>query len=126
MKTKSNAAKATKKNAATKKQNRAIPYQTIQKLAEQGLTAMAIAVKTDRVIPGADGSHSIRAILSKMRSSGWKNKDGKIIKLKVARVGAVKPTKKVAAKKNVVVMKKAAKKKAALPVDGKTAAAGGQ
>jgi hypothetical protein len=41
-------------------------------------------------------------------------------------VGVVKPTKKVAAKKNVVVMKKAAKKKVALPVDGKTAAAGGQ
>jgi hypothetical protein len=76
MKTKSNAKKATKKNAA-KKQNRAIPYEQIARLAEQGLTAMQIAVKTDRVIPGKDGSHSIRAILSKMRG-GYKV-DGKTL-----------------------------------------------
>ena len=113
--------KATKK-AAAKKVNRSIPYETIHKLASEGFGAMAIAVKTNRVIPGKDGAHSIRAILSKMRTSGYRNSAGKIVKLKIARVGQVKPK----ASKKVVSIKKGQPKKAALPaVDGKTAAAGG-
>lgn len=98
---------------------RSIPYQQIQKLAEQGFGALEIAKKTNRVIKGNDPAHSIRAILSKMRTSGFKNKDGKVVKLKIKRVGfEPKPTikKKATVKKTVVVPK----------LDGKTMAAGGQ
>jgi hypothetical protein len=121
MKTKS--AKATKKNST----RNAIPYERIAELAEKGLSAMEIAEKTDRVIKGDDPTHSIRAIISKMRTSGWKGKDGKVRKLKVERLGVVKQSKK----STKPAKKAAAKKAAAKPVindkpDGKTLAAGGQ
>ena len=117
--------KATNKKAATKNVNRSIPYEQIHRLAEQGLGALEIAKKTNRLIKGNDPAHSIRAILSKMRTAGYRNKDGKIVKLKIARVGFEPKPKKVA--KKVVSIKKGQQKKAALPVvDGKTMAAGGQ
>ncbi|MFL6314741.1 MAG: hypothetical protein ACJ71W_21760 [Terriglobales bacterium] len=72
---------------ATKSVRKAINYQQIQKLAEQGLGALEIAKKTNRLIKGSDPAHSIRAILSRMRTHGWKNKDGKTVKLKIKRVG---------------------------------------
>lgn len=100
---------------ATKSTRNAIPYTTIHKLAEQGLGAMEIAKKTNRLIKGDDPAHSIRAILSKMRTAGYKL-NGKIVKLKIARVGfEPKPVRKATVKKTVV-----------RPVDGKTAAAGGK
>lgn len=112
----------TKKAKSTKKVNtnrRAIPYQQIARLAEQGFGALEIAKKTNRLIKGSDPTHSIRAILSKMRTSGFRVGD-KIVKLKIKRVGfEPKPAKSV--------KKAATKKKVALPaIDGKTAAAGGQ
>jgi hypothetical protein len=125
MKTKSNAKKTTKKNAANKKQNRAVDWQMLISLIESGMSAVDVAKKMGRTVPGNDPGHSIRALASRARTQGYRV-NGKLLKLKVARFGVVKATKKTAAKKNVVVMKKAAKKKAALPVDGKTAAAGGQ
>jgi hypothetical protein len=110
MKTKKSAAKKSTKQST----RRAIPFARIAELAEQGLGAMEIGKRTNRLIPGSDPAHSIRAILSRMRTHGWKNKDGKTVKLKVKRVGfEPKPVKKAAAKK------------AAVPqVDGKSAAAG--
>jgi hypothetical protein len=101
---------------STKKNNRkAIPYQQIAKLAEEGFGALEIAKKTNRLIKGDDPAHSIRAILSKMRTVGYKNKDGKVVKLKIKRVGfEPKPVKKATVKKTV-----------APKVDGKTLAAGG-
>jgi hypothetical protein len=104
--------KTAKKATKTRK---AIPYQQIAKLAEQGFGALEIAKKTNRMIKGNDPAHSIRAILSKMRTSGYRVGD-KLVKLKVKRVGFdPKPTKK-ATKKSVAAPK----------VDGKTMAAGGQ
>jgi hypothetical protein len=98
-----------------------IPYEKIAELAEKGLSAHEIGEKTNRLIKGDDPTHSIRAIISKMRTSGWKDKNGKVRKLKVERLGAVKAAK-------VPKKKAAAKKAAAKPVpqiDGKTLAAGG-
>lgn len=93
---------------------RAIPYVTIHKLAEQGFGALEIAKKTNRLIKGDDPAHSIRAILSKMRTVGYKL-NGKVVKLKIARVGfEPKPVKKATGKKTV-----------APKVDGKTLAAQG-
>lgn len=107
------------KKAAKKSTRKAIPYVTIHKLAKQGFGAMEIAKKTDRLIKGDDPAHSIRAILSKMRTVGYKL-NGKIVKLKVKRVGfEVKPVKKV------VSIKKGQPKKAVPQIDGKTLAAGG-
>ncbi len=101
---------------ATKSTRNAIPYTTIHKLAEQGFGALEIAKKTNRLIKGDDPAHSIRAILSKMRTAGYRDKDGKVVKLKVKRVGfEPKPVRKATVKKTVV-----------RPVDGKTAAAGGK
>lgn len=106
--------------ASKKSTRRSIPYEQIARLAEQGFGALEIAKKTNRIIKGDDPAHSIRAILSRMRTHGWKNKDGKTVKLKVKRVGfEPKPVKKSTPKKAAV------KKTAAPQVDGKTAAAGG-
>ena len=113
----------TKKSAAKKSTStrNAIPYEKIAELAEQGLSATEIGKKTNRLIKGDDPTHSIRAIISKMRTSGWKDKSGKVRKLKVERLGAVKavktPKKKTAAKK--------AAAKSVPQLDGKTLAAGG-
>jgi hypothetical protein len=109
------------KSAKTTKQvnRRAIPFARIAELAEQGLGALEIAKKTNRIIKGNDPAHSIRAILSRMRTHGWKSKDGKTLKLKVKRVGfEPKPTKKGA-------VKKAAPKTSVSQLDGKTLAAAG-
>jgi ribulose bisphosphate carboxylase small subunit len=106
--------KTKKAKKATKSTRKAIPYVTIHKLAEQGFGALEIAKKTNRVIPGKDGAHSIRAILSRMRSVGYKL-NGKTVKLKVKRVGFdPKPVRKATVKKTVVQKP-----------DGKTLAAGG-
>ena len=80
---------------ATKSTRREIPYVTIHKLADEGLGALEIAKKTNRLIEGSDPAHSIRAILSRMRTVGYKL-NGKTVKLRVKRVGQVrKTTKKV-------------------------------
>jgi hypothetical protein len=85
---------------------RSIPYEKIAQLAAQGFGALEIGKKTNRLIKGDDPAHSIRAILSKMRTSGYKV-DGKVVKLKIKRVGfEPKPT------KTVVTTKKATPKKA--------------
>jgi hypothetical protein len=109
----------TKKAAAKKSTRKAIPYTRIAKLIEEGWGAVDIATKLDRLTAGADPGHSIRAIISRMRTVGYKNSEGKVVKLKVKRVGIVKPVKKGA-------VKKAAPKKSVPQVDGKTLAAGVQ
>jgi hypothetical protein len=97
--------KTTKKSAAKKSTStrNPIPYMKIAEMAEAGMDAMTIAKKTNRVTEGSDSTHSIRAIISKMRTAGFKDKNGKVRKLKVERLGAVKvvktPKKKAAAKK---------------------------
>ncbi len=87
-----------------------VPYDRIAAMANEGLGALEIAKKTNRLIEGNDPGHSIRAILSKMRSSGWRDKDGKLRKLKVERVGTVKKATKAKSKPKAV--KKASKKAA--------------
>lgn len=108
------------KKSAKKSTRKAIPYEQIHKLAEQCLGALEIAKKTNRLIKGNDPAHSIRAILSKMRTAGYRV-GGKVVKLKIARVGFdPKPAKKA-------TPKKAAAKKAVAPqVNGKTLAAAGE
>lgn len=109
------------KKSAKKTERKAIPYIKIAALVEQGFGAMDIAKKLNRVTPGKDGSHSIRAIISKMRTAGYRVGD-KVVKLKIKRVGFdPKPAKKATPKKA------ATKKKVAVPaIDGKTLTAGGQ
>lgn len=107
---------AAKKNS----KREAIPYQKIAKLVEEGWGAVDIAVKLDRITKGADPGHSIRAIISRMRTHGYKSAEGKVVKLKIARVGVVKKAK--ASKK--VSPRKGQSKKASPQLDGKSAAAG--
>lgn len=72
---------------ATKKATRrAIPYQQIARLVAQNLGAVEIAKKLNRVTKGSDPGHSVRAIVSRMRTVGYRV-NGKTVKLKVARVG---------------------------------------
>jgi hypothetical protein len=104
----------TKSTKKAKTNRKAIPYQQIARLAEQGFGALEIAKKTNRLIKGNDPAHSIRAILSKMRTSGYRVGE-KIVKLKIKRVGfEPKPVRKATVKKTV-----------APKIDGKTLAAGG-
>lgn len=72
---------------------RSIPYQQIATLVAQNMSAVEIAKKLKRTTKGSDPGHSIRAIVSRMRTVGFKNADGKTIKLKIKRVGQA-PTKK--------------------------------
>jgi len=88
------AAKTTKKAAG----RRAIPYALISKLVAEGNDALTIAKRINRVNDGEDKSHTVRAIISSMRSKGWKDDQGKIHKLKIERVGQVKKTKGAAKK----------------------------
>lgn len=69
-----------------------IPYDVIAKMAEQGADALSIAKKIDRVTPGEDPTHSVRAIISGMRTRGWRDDQGRTHKLKVERVGKAKTT----------------------------------
>lgn len=118
---------------ASKKANRAIPYQKIAALAEQGLTALEIAKKTNRTIKGSDPTHSIRAILSRMRTHGYEV-NGKTVKLKVERVGkkiarAAKAAKAAVEKshrstKRAKVHKHTPKPQPAVKLDGKQLASG--
>lgn len=102
-----------------------MPYDLIAKMAEEGADALTIAKKIGRVNPGGDPTHTVRAIISGMRTKGWKSASGKLQKLKVERVGL---TKKKAPKKG---KKKTATKpapkppvKASTQTDGKMLAAG--
>jgi hypothetical protein len=120
--TKKAAKKASKKNTS----RRSIPYIQIAKMVQAGADALTIAKKIGRVNDGEDKTHTVRAIISGMRTRGWKDESGKLQRLKVARVGRVEKPKK--AKKKMAVKKTAPKPIAATTsqLDGKTLAAGGQ
>ncbi len=118
----------TKKKAAGRK---AVPYALITKMVQEGADALTIAKKIGRVTPGDDPTHTVRAIISGMRTRGWKDEAGKLQKLKVARVGP--PKKKAVKKAEIKPNKKKGKKAAPTPKptepppnqpDGKTLAAG--
>lgn len=114
--------KAAKKKAVGR---RAIPYSQIEAMAKAGKSALEIAEKLDRTTKGADPSHSIRAILSRMRTVGWHDSEGKLRKLKVERVG--QPKKKSEKKSTKKAVKKPVPKPTVAPrteTDGKTQAAG--
>lgn len=80
------------KNKTTTTTRRSIPYQQIATLVQANMSAVDIAKKLKRVTKGADPGHSIRAIISRMRTVGY-NVNGKTIKLRVKRVGQVKTRK---------------------------------
>jgi hypothetical protein len=110
---------------------RAIPYVVIARMAQVGASALTIAQKVGRVNKGDDKTHTIRAILSGMRTKGWKDENGKLQKLKVSRVGqkkdktsAIKPQK---AKKKTITKRATPKPSAngSTTPDGKTLVAGG-
>jgi hypothetical protein len=114
------------KKAVTKKKTarRAVPYDLIAKMAEAGDDVLTIARRIGRVNPGGDPTHTVRAIISGMRTKGWKNESGKLQKLKVERLGH---TKKKAPKKGKKTATKPAPKpkaNATTQQDGKTLAAG--
>jgi hypothetical protein len=120
MATKKAGKKATKKTTERKP----IPYALIAKMVEGGTACMAIAQKVGRVNDGDDPTHTVRAIISGMRTRGWKDEQGKLRKLTVERIGQTKKK----AEKNAG--KKPAKKAVSKPTattqpDGKTLAANG-
>lgn len=104
--------KVKSKKAVTKKKTarRAVPYDLIARMAEAGDDVLTIARRIGRVNPGGDPTHTVRAIISGMRTKGWKNESSKLQKLKVERVGR---TKKIAPKKG---KKKTATKPAPKPI----------
>jgi hypothetical protein len=115
------ATKAVAKKAAGRK---SVPYDLIAKMAQEGADALTIAKKINRVNSGGDPTHTVRALISGMRTKGWKNASGKLQKLKVERVGH---TKKMAPKKGKKTAAKPASKppvKASTQTDGKSLAAG--
>lgn len=110
-----------KKKAAGRK---SIPYGQIEVMAKAGKSALEIAQKLGRTTKGTDPSHSIRAILSRMRTAGWRDDQGKLRKLAVERVGS-QPKKKAVKKAGKKPTKKPATKPAVTPAqDGKAQAAG--
>ncbi len=113
---------STKKKAAGR---RVVPHALIAKMVQEGADALTIAKKIGRVNEGSDKTHTVRALISGLRSKGWRDENGKLHKLKIARVGQPKQK---AVKKAV---KKASKKSASKPTtaaptepDGTTEAAG--
>lgn len=116
-----------KKQAAKKKAagRKAVPYALIAKMVQDGADALSIAKRIGRLNAGDDPTHTVRAIVSGMRTRGWKDEHGKLHTLKVERVRQPKkgPVKKAAKKPP---KKAAPKPKNAVPTqpDGKTLAAG--
>lgn len=116
-----------KKQTAKKKAGRkSIPYTQIEAMAKAGKSALEIAQKLGRTNKGKDCSHSIRAILSRMRTAGWRDAEGRLRKLTVQRVGS-QPKKRAAKKARKEPMKKpGTKPKTTAPTqpDGKTLSTG--
>jgi hypothetical protein len=113
------AKKATPKKTAGRK---SVPYDLIAKMAQEGADALTIAKKINRVNAGDDPTHTVRAIISGMRTKGWKNASGKLQKLKIERLGQTK--KKAPKKGKKTPTKPAPKPPASKQTDGKTLAAG--
>jgi hypothetical protein len=114
----------TKKKAAGRK---AIPYAVIAKMVQAGSDALTIAKKIGRVNAGDDKTHTLRAIISGMRTRGWENEQGRLQKLTVKRVsGQKKKAVKTAAKKPAKKPATKPKPTASTQPDGKTVAAGGE
>jgi hypothetical protein len=113
--------KAAKKASDKNTSRRSIPYVQIAKMVQEGADALTIAKKIGRVNDGEDKTHTVRAIISGMRTRGWKDESGKLQRLKVARVGRVEKPKK--AKKKTAPKHSA---NATTQQDGKTLAGGGK
>lgn len=105
--------KVKSKKAVTKKKTarRAVPYDLIARMAEAGDDVLTIARKVGRVNAGPDKTHTLRALLARMRI-GWRDENGKTHKLIVKRVGhAEKPIKRTEkARKRLTIAKKATTK----------------
>jgi hypothetical protein len=126
MKTKSAAKKATK---STRKP---IPYASLAKMWAQGKSYEEMGqVLGIRGNEANDPYKPVRAAISNMlnaKATAWKDKAGKVCKLQPREgMRAIGVGKKVKRSKKVVSIAKGKKatKKVALPVDGKTLAAGG-
>ena len=100
------AKKQATKKAPTPRKHEPIPFEKIATLYQEGKSMEQIAKATNRWNAASpDGSKSLRAIVSNMLTKGYRNKEGKLIKLK--KRPRVKPepkplkkaTKKVVAKK---------------------------
>lgn len=86
-----------------KRVNRAIPYGQIEKMVKAGASCEQIAKAINRYKPKSDDpTKSVRAILSLMRTRGWRDQGGKLHKLQrrkaVKRVEAEKRVQPEAAK----------------------------
>jgi hypothetical protein len=116
------ARKATAKKTAGR---RAVPYDLIEKMVDAGADALTIAKKIGRVNKGDDPTHTVRAIISGMRTKGWKKASGKLQRLKVERVGHTKKTAPKKGKKKTAARPDSKPPvKASTQADGKMLAAG--
>lgn len=86
--------KATKAVTAKRAPRRPFPYLRVAKLWEKKKTIAQIAKAVDRVGKGKDPYHAFRVLLTRMHK-GYKNREGKLVKLPY-RVG--KSTLKLAAR----------------------------
>jgi hypothetical protein len=82
----------------SKSKREAIPYHKIAKMRLAGKDYMAIAQATGRVDKGNDKTKSVRAICSRMRTEGYADENGKVVKLKDATRAVSKTPKVVKAK----------------------------
>jgi hypothetical protein len=114
--------KSVKTKAKKTAGRKSVPYDLIAKMAQEGADALTIAKKIGRVNSGGDATHTVRAIISGMRTKGWKNASGKLQKLKIERLGQTK--KKAPKKGKKTPTKPALKPPASKQTDGKTLAAG--
>jgi hypothetical protein len=124
--------KAPKKASKKTSSRRTIPTALIVRMVEEGEDALTIAKRVNRVNDGPDKTHSVRAIISRLRTHGYKDEHGRTHRLRVELIGNVSKTKK--AKKKTGARKTTGAKKtipksiatATTQLDGKMLAAGSQ
>lgn len=98
------------KKAAKPRKHEPIPFEKIAKLYQEGKSMEQIAKAVNRWnADSPDSSKSLRAIVSNMITKGYRNKDGKLIRLKKRPRGKVEPK----------AVKKAAKPQAAKKQESK-------
>ncbi len=107
--------KKTKKQAAKKatkpRKHEPIPFEKIAKLYSEGKSMEQLAKESNRWNAASpDSSKSLRAIVSNMITKGYRNKEGKLIRLKKRPRGKTEPKPAKKATKKVVAKKPIAKK----------------
>ncbi len=98
--------KLASKKATEPRKHEPIPFEKIAKLYQEGKSMEQIAKATNRWNAASpDGSKSLRAIVSNMITKGYRNKEGKLVRLKkrprvkLEPKAVKKATRKVIAKK---------------------------